>query len=74
MGAHTYILLNPERKKPNTRLEVIEYDENGNPVCYYAAYWVPWRHWKLYPAYNPNILNKNDKVKTVPETAVRVRR
>ena len=71
MQGHTYILLHPERKKPHVPLEVIEYDDHGNPFCFYKAYWTPWRGWKLYPAFCRGIMNKSDKVKTVAEAAVR---
>lgn len=68
-GEHTYTLIS-ENKEPNVPLYIIERDSSGAPFCFYVAFWRPWYGFKCYPRTHPGFVNKEERVKTVPEHMV----
>ncbi len=68
--AHTYKMYEKAAVE-NKPLRIVEYDENGNPFCYYKGFYrAHSRSFKLYPTVGA-FANREERIKTVSDLNVR---
>lgn len=66
---HTFKMFAPIAVE-NKALPIVEYDENGNPWCYYKGFYRARRQeFKLYPTAG-SLPNREERIKTVNDRLV----